>query len=198
METADVVYADARSPEHSGFYFAGGPTGMTLSFFIPGHPRPAGSKNAWVPTRKGSGEPFRSPGGRIVVNVVDSAGKGLKEWRRACRDVARLFTGEASNIPAGTPLAVHFLFWMPRPKGHFRSNGELKPGAPEWHTIKPDALKLGRGTEDSLTGIIWADDSSNVSVRAEKIYCGFHDRPGCMVTIRSLEKPATPATQPLL
>ena len=62
--------------------------------------------------------------------------------------------------------------------------GELRRGAPLYHTVRPDVLKLSRSTEDALTGICWQDDSANCVLTASKLYS---DRPGCQITITQLK-----------
>jgi Holliday junction resolvase RusA-like endonuclease len=143
-----------------------------IRFFVPGIPAPGGSKRFVGIGRKT---------GRAIL--IDAAGEKNKNWRAAVAQVgARFFTA-----PLHGPLCVGFVFFMPRPKGHFgtgKKAGVLKPGAPAWHTTKPDLLKLMRSTEDALTGIAWVDDSQTcVMDRPIKQY---GDQPGCLVTIRKL------------
>lgn len=68
------------------------------------------------------------------------------------------------------PLRVTFRFFRPRPKGHFKSSGELNAkGQREFvPATKPDVLKLARCAEDALTGVIWRDDALICSEVLEK------------------------------
>ncbi len=144
-----------------------------ITFFVPGTPRPGGSKRA-----------FRTKTGQIVVT---EAGKYTKTWRQ---DV-RLAAGQAfQGSPLEVPLYVAVVFLMPRPKSHYRTGrhaGELKPNAPLWHTSKPDRTKLLRSTEDALTGLVWVDDTQVVTGPVEKRYPVEGEQPGASVAIYSAD-----------
>lgn len=145
-----------------------------IQFFVPGQPKTAGSKRA-----------FMRPGMKFPV-IVDDCAKG-KDWRG---DVKR-FAVEAfrSETLVEGPLTVSLTFIMPRPKYHYRSNGELKDNAPALHTSKPDVLKMARAIEDALTGVVWKDDSQ---IAVEVLTKRYGDKPGCQVSISRLqEKPET-------
>ena len=98
------------------------------------------------------------------------------EWKLTVAAAARIawdkvkFTG---------PLHLTLSFFMPRPKAHYRSNGEVKPMAPRWHESKPDADNLAKAVMDALTQLgIWIDDSQVVGLDIRKTYS---ERPGCLV-----------------
>lgn len=152
---------------------------IVADFFVPGIAKPAGSKRAFVPINKRTGQPFRSKTtGRVVVSVVDDSGAKGKDWRG---DVKAIASREYQGEPVACPVVLEILFVMPRPKAHFRKNGNgpLRPDAPTWHTNKPDATKLLRSVEDGLTGIVWVDDNA-VMPRVEKVY---GDRPGARIRV---------------
>lgn len=139
---------------------------VILSFFVPGVPQPGGSKRGFV-TRQGR------------VAIVDDARHG-KDWRG---DVKRFARDAYHGDPLDGPLAVTFLFFVARPRGHYgtgRNAARLKPSAPRYPTTKPDVLKLVRSTEDSCTGIIWKDDCLTVDIVARKRY---GPRPGARITV---------------
>lgn len=141
---------------------------IDLSFRVYGLPRPGGSKKAFYIKKLG----------RSVV--VDSS-KHIKTWKGEVKDAALKV---APETPYDEPLRVSVTFLMPRPKAHFRTGkheGELKPETPKYHTKMPDALKLMRGTEDALTGIIWKDDSRIYREIIEKVYT--EDRPGAVIRV---------------
>lgn len=157
-----------------------------IRFFVPGLPAPGGSKSAFVPTNRKTGEPYRGKGGRIIVNVVDSGGERTKNWRQDVAAAAFQAMKQADLAPLTGPLELELLFQMPRPKSHFRSNGiQLKPGAPSHHIIRPDCGKLARSTTDACTGILWRDDAQIVVDHGEK---AFSDRPGCWVIVKEAGK----------
>lgn len=139
---------------------------MTIQFFVPGIPKPGGSKKGF----------FNKHTGR--VSIVDACAKS-KDWKQSCAVFAR----EAYlGAPLAGPLIVKFQFQMLRPQGHRGKNG-LKPSAPAVPTTRPDVLKLARSTEDAMTGIIWIDDAQTVNLSLSKVYS---EQPGCWVKIETL------------
>ena len=161
-----------------------------ISFFVPGLPKPGGSKKAF----------FNPKLGRSII--VDASNN--KDWRASVSHSALVALGERREL-LRCPLEFEFHFVMPRPQWHFRSGqraAELKPSAPSYHTHAPDSTKLTRSTEDALTGVLWADDALVVRQVISKTY---GPQPGCHVTVRTLTDPGAPpaptaakATQPQL
>jgi Holliday junction resolvase RusA-like endonuclease len=143
---------------------------QTIRFFVPGIPKPGGSKRAFYIKKLGRA-------------IVTDACKDSKTWRQTVAVFAKqAYSGE----PLRGPLCVTFLFTMPRPKGHYRSGAhanELRASAPTWHTNKPDLTKLIRSTEDACTGILWADDASIASQVPTKRY---GERPGVLIVVEPL------------
>jgi Holliday junction resolvase RusA-like endonuclease len=130
---------------------------FTLTVF--GTPEPAGSKRAFS---------WKAKDGRTGSNVVDANPKA-SGWKDQVAHQAGLAWGV--NPPLDGPLKVRLTFFRQRPAGHYgsgRNAGVLKPSAPAYPTSRPDALKLARGVEDSLTGIVWRDDSVIVTELLEK------------------------------
>lgn len=140
----------------------------SIEFFVPGVPAPGGSKKAFV------------IGGR--ARITDDC-KRNAPWRQSVVVFAQqAYQGE----PLTGPLRVSIVFVMPRLKGHYGSGknvGQLKANAPVWHTVKPDATKLMRSTEDALTGILWRDDATIVQPHPTKMY---GDRPGAYIVVRQV------------
>lgn len=127
-----------------------------IEFTVFGLPQPAGSKRAFV------------QGNRAIV--VDDNAKS-RPWKQEVTSTAKEVVGDTIPFPEG-PVVLRMRFTMPRPKGHYGSGknaGVLKDSAPHFHTSRPDALKLGRGTEDALTGILYRDDAQT-QVIAWKVY----------------------------
>ena len=130
-----------------------------IAFFVAGLPRPAGSKRAF---------PIKKNGVFTGKTAVADSNPKAKDWKcDVAHAAAKAMEGKA--LLTG-PVKVEFTFCMPRPKYQFRKDGSLKYGAPYWHTVKPDALKLARGVEDALTGIVWNDDSQIVDEHLIKAY----------------------------
>lgn len=91
--------------------------------------------------------------------IITSDNKGLKAWRDLVALVAQEHAPESIFQGAVTLYAT---FYLPRPK----SLGRKTPP----HTKKPDLSKLLRAIEDSLTGVVWRDDSQIVCARVYKSY----------------------------
>lgn len=120
-------------------------------------------------------------GGRAAVYDPGTAEGWKGEIARACADL------EGRCLIA--PLSVMLVFRMPRPKSHFRSNGELKDSAPfAIHDGKPDLDNLEKAVLDALTGIrAWRDDSQVCEMRSSRYY--EHPgkmSPGCVIRISEL------------
>lgn len=126
-----------------------------LEFFAPGIPAPKGSTSS-----------FRSASTGRIVTRGDCKRTG--PWQAVVASVAALtFRGE----PWTGAVAVHLRFVLPRPKGHFRRNGALKPDAPRWPTAKPDGDKLERCVWDALVrSRVLRDDAIVVSWSGRKVY----------------------------
>ena len=82
------------------------------------------------------------------------------------------------------PVKLALKFNFPRPKSHHRSNGELKPAAPNVHTAKPDCDNAAKAVMDALTNLgVWKDDSQVCALEVTKGY-GFE--PGCDIEISAI------------
>jgi len=125
-----------------------------ISFNVRGVPAPGGSKRA-----------IRTRSGKIVL--IDAC-KRNKGWRTLVAVAAREALAGAGVLQP--PLALYIEFRMPRPKSHLGKDGLVKPGAPWVPTVRPDATKLLRSTEDALTGIVWSDDAQIVEQYVSKTY----------------------------
>jgi Holliday junction resolvase RusA-like endonuclease len=125
---------------------------MMIEFRVPGVAAPQGSKKA-----------FRTRGGRIAL--VESCSR-VKPYRATVALAAREVWAEgATHGTVGVSIAFTFV----RPKSHYNAKGVLRAGVAT-HPGKPVIDKLCRAVLDSLTGIIYADDSQVVSLVATKSY----------------------------
>ena len=108
--------------------------------------------------------------------------KTADDWKMIVRNEATKTW--VSNIPWEGPLRIDLTFYFPRPKAHFRSNGELKPNAPRWHTTKPDRDNSDKAVLDALTNLgIWGDDKQVCDGRIQKLYANAPGLPGCFIRI---------------
>lgn len=145
-----------------------------IEFFVPGIPRPAGSKR---------GFPIRRKGGKLGVAMADASGAAGKAWRVA---VIAAVSEHWKEAPIDGPISLAVEFVMPRPASHFgKKKGApyLKPNSPTWHTSKPDRTKLLRAIEDAMTGVVWRDDAQVVAGVVSKRY---GQRPGAHVQVLDL------------
>ena len=111
-------------------------------------PAPQGSKNPW--------------GGE--------ANKNTKPWREAVASEAARVMSERGIAPLDGPVGLSIEFVFPRPKSHYRSNGELKPLAPKYKDSKPDLDKLLRAVGDALTSVAVRDDARIATLATAKLY----------------------------
>lgn len=136
------------------------------TFRVHGVPAPGGSKRGFQ-TAKG-------------IRLIDSC-KRNKPWRDS---VAAAAIAAGFTMEPYAAFAVLYEFVMPRPKGHFRKDGTIRPAVANLpHTKKPDCVKLCRAAEDALTGIVWHDDAQCVSVTQVKRYHRDGEPCGCVVTV---------------
>jgi len=134
-----------------------------------------------TPAPKGSGRAMlnRKTGKAIHVPSGSKQNKAaLRSWDVAVRESAiqALHAAEWNQTPdpdrplfVDDPLLVQIVFRIRRPAGHWGKRG-LKPKAPAFPAVKPDLDKITRATLDSLTGIIFDDDSRIIRSVCEKYY----------------------------
>lgn len=137
-----------------------------IEFFVPGTPETAGSKRTFI--MKIKDRPGTSAKDYRAI-VTDDNPRGEK-WKKKCAAMARV---AHQGQPLTGPLQLDVTFILARPIGHFgtgKNAGVLKPGAPQYPTVRPDATKLLRCIEDGLTGVLWADDATIVAQHVFKEY----------------------------
>lgn len=128
-----------------------------MRFFVPGHPAPQGSKQAFV------------RGKRAVLVEVS---KRVKPWREAVQDAA--ITHGCKPIHGSVSVKLTFL--MPRPKA-------MPKSAPLTMCARPDADKLARAVLDGLTGVCFDDDSQVTRLLVVKRRAGTAEEPGVMIHV---------------
>lgn len=146
-----------------------------IAFTVYGTAEPAGSKRAFVIGGKARVTDANRKSAPWKQEVA-SAGAKAMEWHRG------LYEG---------PLSVTFSIFVPRPQGHFGRKGNLLPSARLYPAVKPDVLKLARGLEDALSGIVWRDDAQIV---VEHLYKQYGEPARAEVEVREIAgAPGTPA-----
>jgi Holliday junction resolvase RusA-like endonuclease len=149
---------------------------MTISFLVLGTPAPKGSSRAILIR----GRAVNVPGGSNANRTK------LKSWDASVRERALEQLGERTEpLFVGKPLSVELQFLLARPSGHWGTKG-LKPSAPIAPATKPDADKLARSTLDSLTGLVFDDDSRIVSLMVTKRYAA-PGQEGCFITVNEYD-----------
>ena len=137
---------------------------ITLEVF--GTPAPKGSSRPML-NRK-TGKAFTFKGGS-----PQNAEK-LTTWDNNVRAAAASACGSVGAPPfVDTALFVAILFRLARPSGHWgkgKQAGQLSRTAPLLPRGKPDIDKLARSTLDSMTGIVFDDDSRIVQLVLSKVY----------------------------
>ena len=116
-----------------------------------------------VAAPQGSKKAFKTRGGRIAL--VESCAR-VKPYRATVALAAR---AAWVDVPTNGTVGVSIAFTFIRPASHYNAKGVLRAGAAT-HPGKPDIDKICRSVLDSLTGIIYADDSQVVSLVATKAY----------------------------
>ena len=122
-----------------------------INYQIDAIPRPQGSKR------------------HVGNGVMLESSKHVANWRAFARLCAVQAMKGHEIAPKSTPVQVTVYFKFDRPQKHFNSKG-LKPDAPLMHTNKPDSDKLLRALLDSMTGVVFTDDSQVCEVMVCKQY----------------------------
>ena len=95
----------------------------------------------------------------------------------------------APKQPLTAPLRIIIVFYMPRPKAHFRTGkfkNELKPDQPIQHSNIPDLDNLVKLVCDSLNRVFYKDDSQISQLKAEKLYCDVDEKARTEVHIEQI------------
>lgn len=150
-----------------------------IEFEVLGTPASKGSSRPML-NRK-TGKAFTFAGGS------KAAERKLAAWDPAVREAALAVVGVREAPPfVDTPMAVEITFRLARPAGHWgkgKNAGKLSPSAPAFPRGKPDIDKLARSTLDSLTGVVFDDDSRVVVLVLHKVYAA-PGREGASIAVR--------------
>ena len=107
-------------------------------------------------------------------------------WRTAVRRQAR---PNRPKLPLDGPLYVEHHYYLPRPKKHYRSNGELRADAPAYPITKNtgDLDNYSKDTMDVLTELDFlGDDAQIVDTRILKKWADEKET-GVILFIRKLD-----------
>jgi crossover junction endodeoxyribonuclease RusA len=118
--------------------------------------------------------------------MIESS-RAVGPWREA----VRAETQRIMISPLAGPVRVDVAFYLPRPKGHWRTGRNahlLRDAAPALPCGTPDLDKLARAVLDGLTaGGAWKDDGQAASLHAEKYYAD-RQPPGCRILIGEIDQ----------
>lgn len=160
-----------------------------ITFFVAGQPKAQPRARSFVLRGKG-GKPIMSHSGQPIIRVHEAG--TAEHWKSQIALAAKEFV---PMPPLQGPLRMDIEFRFPRPKGHFRSNGELKPSAPAWHTKKPDRDNCEKAVTDALKTLgMFCDDCQICAGEVSKKYSdawgvGQPGEPGARITITPMEQP---------
>lgn len=135
----------------------------SVAFTVPGRPLPSGSKSTVPITRAGE---------TVGRRIVESGNRHAKAAWRA--DIQHHATHAMHNQPPlQGPVALTASFHLRRPQSHYgqgRNKHRLRDAAPGYPATMPDLLKLARGLEDALQGIVYRNDAQIVIESLGKVY----------------------------
>lgn len=120
--------------------------------------------------------------GRARTRVIQAGGKAFathydpKKSAQAKDDIKQQVILQGPEYHESGPLSVDVTFEVPRPRAHYRTNGQLKGNAPIFCDKKPDCSNYLKGLEDALNGILWRDDSQIAIVNVRKRYAAVNLR----------------------
>lgn len=124
-----------------------------------GTPAPQGSKGAVIRGKR--------------AYVIDTNTR-TQPWRKIVHDAATERIAAVGHQAFTGDVALHLIFYMPRPKSHYRTGRhahQLRPDAPTWCGKTPDVDKLTRAVMDSLTTAgVYTDDAQVVILHVEDRY----------------------------
>ena len=135
---------------------------MEITFDVVGRPAPQGSKKS------------------IGNNRFVESSKFLPAWRNAVKIAAEQAVMENMWARVSGPVELEVMFYLDRPS----TVSVTKRPSP---TVPPDLDKLIRAVQDSLTGVVYDDDSQIIRVLAWKVYADTRE-PGAFVRVNELSQ----------
>ena len=100
--------------------------------------------------------------------MIESS-KHIKEWRSFAKLKATIAMQSIDRIAKPNAVRIVVMFGFERPKKHSTSKG-LRDNAPLYHTSTPDTDKLLRALLDSMSGVVFEDDSQVAVIDVRKVY----------------------------
>ena len=120
-------------------------------------------------------------------------GNFIKTYDPSSEDKKVLYKKVVEFAPAKPFLAslmVQLVFYMKRPKFHFRTGKYshlISPNAPKFHIVTPDCDNMAKLTLDVLENAkFYKNDSQICQLQVEKIYCELGEKPRTEIHIEQL------------
>lgn len=142
---------------------------LRLQFWVPGTPKPQGSKRA-----------FAHPHTKRIV-LVEASGDALRMWRQEVKTYATYAMDGRPVWTAPTGIYLTIGFVLHRPKNL------PKTKATPLAVKVPDLDKLVRGCCDALTKTVYWDDSQVVSFNVWKRTAEIDEPTGAFLTVETLD-----------
>jgi crossover junction endodeoxyribonuclease RusA len=139
---------------------------VNISFTVHGTPQPQGSTKAFIP--KGWNRA-----------IITSDNKRLKPWRQDVAEQAIAAMLATAEPVTREPIEVRVCFYFARPKSISKKT--------LYKITKPDVDKCLRSVFDSLTGVVFFDDSQVVTVVTAKRF-GLPERAEIQVRTAKLQQ----------
>lgn len=172
-----------------------------ISFFVEGPCVPKGNHTAFPMVRGRCpackpGKPCRR---RVCVNgmligatVTDDGGAELKAWEQLVNVRAASARNAARERmqPRGVAMVARFIFAMPRPQGHYLTDGSFSAEGKRhmFPTTRPDFDKLTRAAADGMTGVLYEDDSQVAHAPITKLWATDALKIGVLIQVEKMER----------
>ena len=149
---------------------------VRFSLFVQGTPVPQGSKRAW----------YNQAAKRVMM--LEDAGVRHSTWRNEVTGQARQAMADVGRFgePYREAISATVTFCFHRPAIHYgtgKNAEKVKASAPHFPVKPPDVDKLVRAVFDSLTSVVWVDDSQVVATTIRKVYVERWEPEGVKVVV---------------
>ena len=135
------------------------------------------------PTGKGRPRFVRATGRAYTPSATASYEKSVKA------QAMQAMQQSGMPEPMQCPVAVCIVARFARPASHYgtgRNAAKLKPNAPAYPSIKPDADNIGKAIGDAGNGVLWRDDAQIVEMTLLKEYCEPNEQEGVLIELWEL------------
>jgi Holliday junction resolvase RusA-like endonuclease len=144
-----------------------------LTFTVPGIAQTKGSARPYTVKRT------RKDGTPYIGARVDNDNPKAKSWQKTIASYAAI-ASRREPLPDG-PVILDVWFYFPRPQKFLTKKYALIEVP---HVVPPDGDKCLRVVCDSLSGVLYRDDSRVVDAYVHKRYCRAGEVPRTVITAR--------------